>query len=97
MTIEEQLKEIKPGVNYPASVTVKEKVEGKDTTVSFLLQSYYVGMYCSIGINGEHAHQCGDHNNKTFVRKLVQDIRSAIKRGASVEIGTLRPVKKDFA
>ena len=96
MTIEEQLKAIKPGVNYPASVTVKEKHEGKDMTVSFLLQSYFVGMYCSVGVNGEHSHQMGDHNNKTLVRNLVKDLRAALKRGATVEIGTIHPIKKEI-
>jgi hypothetical protein len=84
MSIDEQLKAIVPGKTYPRQVTVNEP-DGHE--VKFLLQSYYVGMYCAIHLDGGAIpHQVGDHNNTTFVRKLKKDLKVAIKRGATVEI-----------
>ena len=92
MTTKEQLKEIVPGETYPGSVVITEP--GGDV-VKFLLQSYFVGMYCAIyPPNVTQPIQTGDHNNKTFVRKLKTDINKALKRGAKVEIGYVRPIKE---
>ena len=90
----EKLKEIKAGKNYPTSVTITEDFDGKEVTIKFLLQSYIVGMYCAIHFPNETIpHQTGDHNNKTFVTKLKKDIKKAIARGATVEIGSIVPIK----
>jgi hypothetical protein len=90
----EKLKQIKAGTNYPSSVTITETHEGKEVVVKFLLQSYIVGMYCAIHFPNETIpHPTGDHNNKTFVTKLKKDIKKAIARGATVEIGSILPVK----
>ena len=84
------LDSIKPGKTYPRSVEVTETVEGKTTLIRFLLQSYVVGMYCAIYFPGNSIpHQTGDHNNSTFVRKLKNDLRKAIDRGATVEIDSI--------
>ena len=94
MNATEQLKQIKAGTNYPTNVTITENIEGEETTVKFILQSYIVGMYCAIYFGNETMpHQTGDHNNKTFVGKLKKDIKAAIERGAKVEIGTIAPIK----
>jgi len=85
------LAQIKPGKNYPASVSVTEKDGHR---IKFLLQSYFVGMYCAIYTDeGRLPFQTGDHNDKTFVGKLKRDLARATKRGATVEIETLLPVK----
>jgi len=91
--VAEKLRTIKPGVNYPTSVNVIEKHEGKTMNVNFGLCSYVTGMYCAIHINGQLANQTGDHNNKTFVGKLKRDLQKAIDRGAQVEIGSVLPIK----
>lgn len=93
MSIQEQLAEIKPGKNYPAFTRITETVEGKEMVISFALQSYYVGMYAAISIPGQSLIQSGDHNNKSFVTKLKKDIKKAIDRGATVEIGEIRLIK----
>jgi hypothetical protein len=86
--------DIKPGKNYPTSVTITEMVEGKEMEIRFLLQSYIVGMYCAIHFRkGDVPAQTGDHDNKKFVKGLVKDIKKAIRRGAKVEIGSIAPVK----
>ncbi len=85
------LKTIKPGVNYPSFVKV---VEAGQKTLEFHLQSYYVGMYCALHIDGlSTPHQTGDHDNKRFVQGLVKDLNKAIGRGAVVEICGIRPCK----
>jgi hypothetical protein len=90
----ETLKTIRPGVNYPTFVNV---VEPNGYEVRFLLQSYFVGMYCAIHINkAAIPAQVGDHNNKTFVTKLKRDLEAALARGAQVEIGPLFPIKTDL-
>ena len=92
-TIEEQLKEIKPGKTYPRHVEIDEHgPDGKPAKVEFHLQSYYVGMYCALHIDGRLVAQLGDQNNKTFVTKLKADIKRAIVRGAKVKIGSIRPI-----
>ena len=91
-----KMAEILPGETYPRSVTITEKIDGKQHEVSFCLQSYYVGMYCAIHLDGVIAQQGGDSNNKTFVSKLKKDISAAIKRGAKVEIKNVVLVKKEF-
>lgn len=89
-----RLAEIKPGINYPRSVRIKEVVKGETLDVRFVLQSYEVGMYCAIYTpDNSIPAQVGDHNNKTFVGKLVKDITKAIARGADVEISSLDYVK----
>ena len=86
------LRDIKPGVNYPRMVIITE-TDGM--VVNFYLQSYIVGMYCAIHFpDRDMPVQRGDNNNKTFVRELKATIKSAIKRGAKVEIGALWPVKE---
>lgn len=93
-TIEEQLKEIKPGKTYPRHVEIDEPAgpDGKPAKIEFRLQSYYVGMYCALHIDGRLVAQFGDHNNKMFVTKLKADIKRAIVRGAKVKIGSIRPI-----
>lgn len=93
MTTEEALKAIVPGKTYPAEVIITETVEGKEMVVKFCLQSYFVGMYRAVYLDGRLALQDGDHNNKSCVAGLKNDIQKALKRGAKVEIGTIRPVK----
>lgn len=97
MTATEQLKEIKPGKNYPACVKITENgPEGKPAEVKFLLQSYSVGMYCAIYFPGDSMPcQTGDYDNKKFVGKLVKDIKRAIARGAEVVIEGIRPIKTE--
>lgn len=92
MTAQETLKAIKPGENYPTEVTVTE--DGK--TIKFCLCSYFVGMYLAVYIDGNCVCQTGDHNNKKCVAGLKKDLVNAIKRGATVEFGSLHPVKKDM-
>jgi hypothetical protein len=87
MSLKEQLAQIKPGKNYPSYVKVTEK-DGE--VVEFYCNSFYVGMYCAIHLNGRVASQSGDHNNKTFVTKLKKDLTNAESRGATVEIGSIR-------
>ena len=90
MNLKEQLKQIKPGKNYPATVKVTEK-DGE--VIEFHSNSFFVGMYCAMHINGTVAAQLGDHNNKTFVTKLKKDLVKAEERGATVEIGSIRDCK----
>lgn len=90
---EKQLALIKPGVNYPRTVRITEKLDKKIATITFSLCSYFVGMYCAMQVPDRSLPvQLGDHDNKTFVRKLVGDIRAAIGRGAQVEIDNVEPV-----
>jgi hypothetical protein len=93
MTITEQMKQIVPGKTYPSSITNTETFKGKKMVVDFFLNSYFVGMYCAIHVNGQVASQSGDHNNKTFCAKLKKDITKAIARGAKVEIESIRECK----
>jgi hypothetical protein len=90
MNLKEQMKQIVPGKTYPSSITITETFKGKEMVVNFFLNSYFVGMYCAIHINGQVASQTGDHNNKTFCVKLKKDITKAIARGAKVDIGSIR-------
>jgi len=87
MNATEILKTIKPGKNYPSYVKVEEKGH---PLVEFHLNSFYVGMYCAIHVNGSVAAQQGDHNNKGFCTKLKKDLTKAIARGAIVEISGIR-------
>jgi hypothetical protein len=93
-TFLEWMAKIIPGTNYPCEVTCTEKVEGEYHQIKFTLRSYFVGMYCAIYIPGQQIpSQNGDHNNKTFVVKLKKDLVQAVKRGALVTIGSIRPVQ----
>ena len=87
--ITDKLKAIKPGKTYPSYVKVTEKDGVK---VEFHLNSFYVGMYCAVHINGNSmpVFQTGDHNNKKFCTRLMRDLKKAIERGATVEIGSIR-------
>ena len=85
-------KDIKPGKNYPGCVVIDETVEGKNVQIKFLLQSYFVGMYAAIYQGGALVGQSGDHNNRSFVTKLRNDLRKAVARGATVNILSIRPV-----
>lgn len=90
----ETLKTIKPGKNYPSYVKVEEKDKsGKPMVVEFHLNSFYVGMYCAVHINGRVSTQVGDHNNKKFCAALKKDIAKAIERGATVEVSGVRDCK----
>lgn len=91
MTLEEKLKAIKPGKTYPNSVFVTETIDGEKCKTRFLLQSYYIGMYCAIYASESTRipHQMGDHDNKRIVRNLKKDVKAAIERGAKVEIGNI--------
>ena len=103
--VESQLKEIKPGKNYPGSVCIVEPrtselatldVEDPDKrTVRFYLNSFFVGMYCAIYFPGQTLpHQNGDNDNKKFVRGLIKDIKKAIARNVDdIRIGPLRECK----
>jgi len=84
------MEEIVPGKTYPKYVSIKEK-DGMH--IELRLNSFFVGMYCEIQINGKLAGQVGDHNNKKFVTGLKKDITKAMERGATVEIGSIAPVK----
>lgn len=86
-----QLKSIVPGQTYPTSVNITE-TDG--TVVRFVHQSYIVGMYCAIYVNGQLATQGGDHDNKKHVARLKRDIVESDKRGATIEIGSVIPVKE---
>jgi hypothetical protein len=88
--LESQLKAIVPGKTYPTFVEVTEP---DGTVITFNLNSFMVGMYCAININGKLAHQGGDHNNKGFCLKLKKDIAKAIARGSKVEISGIQPIK----
>jgi hypothetical protein len=81
---------IKPGKNYPAKVCITEPDGMK---VEFYLNSFMVGMYCAIHVNGNLAVQTGDHNNASFARKLKKELLAAVARGAIVEVSALYPVK----
>ena len=94
MTIEKQLKHIVPGKTYPAYVKVAEP-EGM--VVEFHLNSYFVGMYCAIHVNGELAQQTGDYDNKKFCKNLKRDIKKALERGATVTIGSIRQCKTELS
>jgi len=83
----EQLKAIKPGKTYPSEVVVIEK---NHQTIKFCLNSFYVGMYCAVYLNGNLALQTGDRNNKTFCLKLKRNLKAALTRGATLEIGSIR-------
>lgn len=87
--LNKKLKEIVPGKTYPSSVEITE--DGKK--IVFNLNSFFVGMYLAINVDGRCIHQGGDHNNKSIVRDLKSDIKKAILRGAIVEIGGIRNIK----
>lgn len=93
MKTTDALKAIVPGKTYPDEVTVSEEVNGKSMVVKFCFNSFYVGMYCCVYINGNVAQQGGDHNNKSCIASLKKDLKAALKRGAKVEIGQIRNVK----
>ena len=96
--VNKQLRAIKPGVNYPSHVLIKEQVKGQTFNLNFNLQSYFVGMYCAIYLNhNTQPQQTGDHDNRKFVAGLKRDIAKALDRGAYVEIGAVFPVKRDAA
>lgn len=89
------IKSIKPGENYPSFVLIEAKVKGQKLKLKFLLNSFYVGMYCAIYINDAVVpQQTGGYDNKKFVRGLKRDITKAVERGAKVTIGQMRSVKK---
>ena len=92
-TTTEQLKQIVPGKTYPAYVKVEEKGQ---PTIEFHCNSFFVGMYCAIHINGNVATQTGDHDNKRFCRQLKKDLAKALARGAKVEISSIFPVKTEM-
>lgn len=87
MTLNEQLEAIRPGKTYPSYVKV---VEGDGTILEFHLNSFYVGMYCAIHVNGKVVMQTGDRNNKTLCTKLKKDLKGAIERKCTVEVGAIR-------
>ena len=84
---------IKPGQTCAAEVEIKEKYNGKPMTVKFCFNSFIVGMYQCIYVNGQVAQQGGDHDNKKCMTSIKKDIKAAITRGAKVTIGSIRPIK----
>lgn len=95
--VKTKLKSIKPGVNYPTLVEIEETTDAGPIKLRLLLQSYFVGMYCALYINQEQLpRQCGDHDNRKFVRGLKRDIENAINRGASVVIESIQPIKTEM-
>jgi hypothetical protein len=93
MNATEILKTIKPGKNYPADVEVIEKNGMK---VKFCMNSFFVGMYCAIYVNGNLASQTGDYDNKKFCTDLKKDLTKAIARGAIVEISSIRSITSEM-
>lgn len=89
--LQKQLDAIKPGKTYPKSVEITEKVNGKDMVVRFDMNSFYVGLYACVKVNGQLASQAG-HTPKYFTNKLKKDIVSALARGATIEIGTISDI-----
>ena len=77
----------KKELRYPASVTITEEVNGKPMVVRIITQVYYTGMYVAVYINGELAHQGGDHQHARWVKGYLKDIENAKKRGAKIELG----------
>lgn len=90
MNVLETLKTIKPGENYPVQVTISEP---DLNIIQFTLNSFFVGMYCEVKLNGRIIDQLGDYDNKKFVTGLKKDIKKAIARGAKIEFGPIRPCK----
>jgi hypothetical protein len=90
MTIAEQMKQIVPGKTYPSAIKITETFKGKKVVVQLFLNSYFVGMYCAVHVNGQVATQTGDRNNKTCCARVKKDITKALARGAKVEIGSIR-------
>lgn len=86
--------DIKPGKTYPSSVVVTEK---DGMVVKFCMNSFFVGMYCAIYVNGSLATQNGDHNNKGFCTKLKKDLKAALARGATLEISGIRNVQTQMS
>lgn len=105
--LQAKLDEIIPGKNYPSYVKIVEpetakpvdfagtKVQGKPMTVTFNLNSFVVGLYCAMSVNGQHSHQAC-HTPKPFTKKFKQSVIQAIERGAEVEISGIRPLKTEF-
>jgi len=102
--LQAQLDNIVPGKSYPRYVSIREPnsqlqsdgkfQSGKEDHIEFHLNSFVVGMYCAIHINGQVAIQTGDQDSRQFTRKLKKDIvRAVTERGAAVEIGSVAPVK----
>ena len=91
-----QLSQIIAGKTYPMSVHITEMFKGKKMTTTFNLNSFFCGMYCTMYCNGALGAQTGDHDNKTFVTKLLHDITGAAKRGATIVIGSVFPVKREM-
>lgn len=96
MKTEDALKAIIPGKTYPDEVTVSEEFNGKPMVVKFCFNSFFVGMYCCVYINGKVAAQAGDHSNKSCIVSLKKDLKKALARGAKVEIGDIRQVKTEI-
>lgn len=94
MTIEEQMKQIVLGKTYPTYVAITEADGNK---IEFHLNSFYVGMYCAIHVNGEYDTQTGDYDNTGVCEWLKQDILEAIKRNAIVEIGSIRKCQLELS
>ena len=92
-TTQAQFDKIVAGKTYPHNVKITEDYKGKKMVVSFNMQSYFVGMYCAMYLDGKLASQTGDHNNKGFVTKLRKDILAADKRGAEIEISGIDNIK----
>lgn len=97
MNIKDKMKEIVPGKTYPSAVKITEIVEGRKVVVQFFLNSYFVGMYCAVHVNGRVAAQTGDRNNKTCCTKVKKDIAKALARGATIEIDSIRECKLEMS
>lgn len=88
--LQKKLEAVKPGKTYLAYAKVTE-VEGD--VIEFFCNSFFVGMYCAVHVNGQVAQQSGDHNNSSFMRSLKKDLMKAEERGATVELGSVMPCK----
>jgi len=91
--LQAQLDAIKPGQTYASEVVIKESFSGKPVTVKFCFNSFVVGMYMCVYVDGQLATQGGDHNNKGCMVTMKRDIKKALEREAKVTIGSIRPIK----
>ncbi len=78
MTTAESLKAIIPGKTYPSEVTFTEQINGKPDVVKICMNSFIVGMYCAVYVNGQLVCQNGDYNNKRLASNLKKDIEKVV-------------------
>lgn len=88
---------MKKDIEYPASVEIKEKIDGVEHTVSMQVVIYYVGVYCPMSIDGNLVNQGGGHDHESFLKRYKRDIAKAKERGAEVKEGPMRSLKEELA